>query len=592
MELIKEYAKEIASGQKPSEDEFAKRLAGKVTKAPKAKDADLQAGVLFETSTILAQLIRLKRDTVWTFILKNIYKPLFLRKRRFDAIVGNPPWISYRYIESTDYQKFLKQLILEDYLLLPAAHAELITQLEIATLFFLRSFQLYAKGDGIIAFVMPFSIFVSDQHDKFRSGTYGPVVKITKLVNLEDVEPLFKVRACVAIGTKGKTIYPIPGVKVGGRLPSKNIRLLEAGKLLRFADCEFLLYHVGPRSFVETREFEGVLKAIDSGTRSPYYTKFTQGATIVPSQLWFVEPVVHPALGVDPTAPQLETSTRATERAKEEYADVRLDGRVERQFLFVAATGSELCPFGHLEFPLCILPIEPSGKKFRIVSSQEAGAKGLSHLKKWLQRVESVWSEKRGEKAKKVDVYSWLNWTNKLTDQSSKPGYKVLYNTSGTYLVSCIVRIGPTNARTGEVSLAVSGVVAGHTTYFYDTDSEREAQYLCACLNAPIVDKLIKPMQSRGLWGERHIVKKVLELPIPKFNSQDSTHEELVELALKCQKKVEASLPELAKGLTGIGRIRQLVKDELGTEIEQIDHLVKGILVKQGMSKRGLEGFS
>jgi len=60
----------------------------------------------------MAQLIKLRRDTVWAFILKNIYKPLFLRNQKFDVVIGNPPWISYRYVESTDYQDFLKKLIL------------------------------------------------------------------------------------------------------------------------------------------------------------------------------------------------------------------------------------------------------------------------------------------------------------------------------------------------------------------------------------------------------------------------------------------------------------------------------------------------
>jgi methylase of polypeptide subunit release factors len=34
-------------------------------------------------------------DTMCGFILK-YYKPIFLKKRKFDAIVGNPPLLSYR----------------------------------------------------------------------------------------------------------------------------------------------------------------------------------------------------------------------------------------------------------------------------------------------------------------------------------------------------------------------------------------------------------------------------------------------------------------------------------------------------------------
>ncbi len=151
----------------------------------------------------------------------------------------------------------------------------------------------------------------------------------------------------------------MPGVKVEGRLPIKNLRLRLAEKHLRFVEHKFHLYKIGARSFIESEEFETVLKAIESGRRSPYYESFTQGATIVPRQIWFVEPVVHPRMGIDPSVPQLKTSTRAIERAKEEYKDVRAEGQVERRFLYLVATGSELVPFGHLELPLCVLPISP-----------------------------------------------------------------------------------------------------------------------------------------------------------------------------------------------------------------------------------------
>jgi predicted small metal-binding protein len=74
----------------------------------------------------MAELIKDKKDTVWAFILKNIYKPLYLRDEKFDIVIGNPPWLSYRYVESTDHQNFLKKMILEKYNLPGKERAELI----------------------------------------------------------------------------------------------------------------------------------------------------------------------------------------------------------------------------------------------------------------------------------------------------------------------------------------------------------------------------------------------------------------------------------------------------------------------------------
>jgi len=587
VDTLKEYARTIASGEKPRLEDFENLLFQKI----KGKLGKNTPKVLLETSKAMAELIKENKDTVWAFILKNIYKPLFLKSQKFDIVIGNPPWLSYRYVESTDYQTFLKELILKDYNLLSSERAELITQMELATLFLLRASDLYLKKDGTISFVMPRSVFVSDQHHNFRNGSYTPKMKITKLVDLEDVEPLFRVPSCVITAKNGKPKYPVEGIVFEGALPQRNSKLDEALKCLKQTKKEFEYYEIGQRSFFESRDFEKVLKAIEKGQRSHYYEKFTQGATVVPAQFWFVEPVVHPKLGIDPTKPRLKTSQRAIDRAKPEYADVSLEGEVESKFLYHVVTGSELAPFCTTSLPIAVLPIEPHGSTYHIVRSDEAQRKGYSGLKKWLLNVEEVWEDKRGEKAEKVDVYSWLNYANKLTKQTSKTRYKVLYNTSGTYVVASIVKSGPDSFITNNMTLSISGKVAGHTTYWFDCENKDEAYYVTALLNAPIVDAIIKPMQARGLFGERHIVKKVLELPLPKFNPKNKMHMELVELTKEAQEKASKLIPELETKYFSIGKIRQVIKSELSEEILKIDKIVRKLITQTGNLPNSLSDY-
>ena len=64
------------------------------------------------------------------------------------------------------------------------------------------------------------------------------------------------------------------------------------------------------------------------------------------------------------------------------------------------------------------------------------------------------------------------------------------------------------------------------------------AEYLAAVFGAPVVDKAIKPMQSRGQWGPRDIHKKVLDLPIPQFDLSESDHLRLADLGMACSGKV------------------------------------------------------
>jgi hypothetical protein len=110
-------------------------------------------------------------------------------------------------------------------------------------------------------------------------------------------------------------------------------------------------------------------------------------------------------------------------------------------------------------------------------------------------------------------------------------------------------------------------------------DNKNDALYLASLLNAPITDKMIKPMQATGLWGPRVIHKKPLELPIPAFDSKDKAHQRLVELGKECSKKVEEWVKtEMPKDIKGIGVLRSRVRQMLALELAEIDGLVKGIL--------------
>ncbi len=69
--------------------------------------------MLFGVAEALHDFIRRPEDTIWAYILKNQYKPTFL-KGQFDLVIGNPPWLSFRYVEKGDYQEYLKTLIVQE----------------------------------------------------------------------------------------------------------------------------------------------------------------------------------------------------------------------------------------------------------------------------------------------------------------------------------------------------------------------------------------------------------------------------------------------------------------------------------------------
>ena len=68
----------------------------------------VQKEILEKTLTTIIDLVDAERDSVWVFMMRNVYAPLRLMQKRFDLVVGNPPWISFKFIENSDYKKFIK----------------------------------------------------------------------------------------------------------------------------------------------------------------------------------------------------------------------------------------------------------------------------------------------------------------------------------------------------------------------------------------------------------------------------------------------------------------------------------------------------
>ncbi|MCK4442902.1 MAG: hypothetical protein KAW09_00045, partial [Thermoplasmata archaeon] len=129
----------------------------------------------------------------------------------------------------------------------------------------------------------------------------------------------------------------------------------------------------------------------------------------------------------------------------------------------------------------------------------------------------------------------------------------------------------------GGTKIELKGFVAESKTYRYETSNKNEALYLCSVLNSGVVDQAIKPLQTRGLWGERDIHKRPLLLPFPRYDSSNSHHKELSRIAEKC---VDISRKEIdrLRSYKSIGKIRSQIRDALGPELAKIDELVLKIL--------------
>jgi hypothetical protein len=93
---------------------------------------------------------------------------------------------------------------------------------------------------------------------------------------------------------------------------------------------------------------------------------------------------------------------------------------------------------------------------------------------------------------------------------------------------------------------------------------------------------MMKDFQAKGLFGERHVHKKILDIYFPKFEETDETHLHLAELGKAAHEKAEQYLKDNPpqKELTAIhlGRLRLDIKKHLSAEMKEIDKIVKKLI--------------
>ncbi|MEM3710065.1 MAG: N-6 DNA methylase [Nitrososphaerales archaeon] len=504
-------------------------------------------------------LIDKRQDAIWIFLISNMYAPVALMEAKFDILVGNPPWIAMRYVENKSYQDFLKEQVLS-YRLLKSDQVQLFTHMEVATLCYCRAADLYLKNQGVIAFVMPRSVLTGAFHHESFRLLKEPKMKLIKILDMEDVSLLFNVPSCVLIAAKGEsTSYPVFARRYTGTLERKNSRLSEATNSLTVSDYMY----EPPKALVK---------------HSYYHDRVKQGATIVPRSVWFVDFEVQPTLGViDTGKPRVKTSKEIKVVAKKPWTDIELKGNIEAEFIYGTILGGEIIPFSYLKMRPIAIPAEPLATGYKLLDVKELRNRGAVHMADWLEKAQAIWEKLATERSIRdyPRLITWLDYLGKLTQQNPRSRYVVLYNTSGTNLVSCVVRkesLPEFNLNGAKIK--PKNFVAESTTYFYETEDETEAHYICAILNSPMINNTIKPLQPRGLWGERHIHRRPFMLPVPRFDKSNSHHIRLAELSMKCYAKVSSL--KLTK--TTSAGARQETKEAVSEELKEIDIITSKLL--------------
>ncbi|WP_247750756.1 MULTISPECIES: N-6 DNA methylase [unclassified Rhizobium] len=458
------------------------------------------------------------RDHIWGYYIRNLARPLWLSRtqNRVDVLVGNPPWLAYRKMTS-DMQATFREMSEARGLW---AGGELSTHQDLSGLFAVRACELYLKVKGRFGLVLPNAAIDREHYTGFRSGYYGDgsgnaAIAFDPSWDLRRIRPHFFPRAAsVVFGIReehtrqtetelGESTWagrkmPLKAELWNGRLSEPNLTWEKASLTL-------------------TRK-QGEVKHVGQLVKSPYSPAFTQGAIFAPRVAFVVVEQDANSLGI-PAGRKALKSSRSVQENKPWKALPDVTGVVESEFVRPFYTGDNAYPYRTGNAQMAVLPCSKNGI---LTPSQIELHPGLSQ---WWGRAETLWMEHRS--SERLTLIQQLDFQSKLSKQLPPPQLRIVYNRAGMHLMAAKLK--------EPRAIIASGL------YWAAMDTEHEADYLCAVMNAPVTTEMVRPFMSYGK-DERDIHKHVWEVPIPKYDPENTLHRRLSELGRKAE-GIVASFP-------------------------------------------------
>ncbi|MCT1922739.1 N-6 DNA methylase [Brevibacterium luteolum] len=484
--------------------------------------------VLTKTFGHLCDLNAEGRDSIWGYFVRNQVRPLWLSMpgRQVDVLVGNPPWVAYRHMTVEMQEQFKSFSEARE----QWQGQKLATNEDLVGLFIIRAVELYLKTGGDFGFVTPLAVLSRQTYRPFRSGRWGLFLRadFSELWDLRHVRPtndLFPVPSAVVFGSREWAEEAAPN----SGMPSEKF-VVEGmrNKSGWAATQQALTFTPTPNITID-----------DDGYASPYRETVTQGSTVVPRALFFVEEEgTTSRLGLSSGHVSIRAA-RSTQE-KEPWKSVRtLAGVVERRFVHDTHLGSTILNFRALTPLKAVLPIDHG----ELLTDKQIADRGGHLAERWDEMVE-LWETNKNS-TNKLSLRERLDYSGGIRTQLNPTKHRVVYSKAGTRLAA---------ARLDDPRQIVD-----HTLYWIPVTNIDEARYLVAVLNAPVTTEAASVYQSVGLLGARHFDTYVWRLPIPRFDPENPVHQELVEVSAEA----ETIAAEIDVDGVGFQKGRALVRSAL-----------------------------
>lgn len=494
------------------------------------------------TFATMCRLHDQRRDHIWGYYVRNLARPAWLAREenRRTVLVGNPPWLAYRFM--TDAMKAVFQSMSKERQLWAGGNVS--THQDLADLFVARCVEQYLAPQGRFAFVMPAGVLSRRQSAGFRSGVY-PLSKggrtLVEFGTAWDIAPVshrfFPRTACVIFGKRSgeHTALPEQVQRWSGTIPDPSASWDEIRPAIRREDAN--------RVNIDAEE----------ELESPYKARFANGANLTPRLLVMVEASESPPLGVGRGRRPVRSS-KGTYAKKPWKSMNDLEGVIETQFIHPVLLGASVMPYWQRTPEEAVLPL----RKGKIMRDEEI--EDHDGLRRWWEQARELWQQ---HGAGDTTLDQNVNHYRKLTSQFPLAPIRIAYGASGMHVTACRV--------TDQQALVE------HQLYWAAAQTIEEAQYLCSILNSVGVTKAVEPFMTSGKGGGRHINSYLWKVPVPLYDNNSSLHLDLAELGNQAEQLV-ANMdikPSKAHGSMRTKIRRLLSESHCGREIEAaVGHLL------------------
>ncbi|MFX1426682.1 MAG: class I SAM-dependent DNA methyltransferase [Promethearchaeota archaeon] len=469
-------------------------------------------------------------------------------KNKFDLIIGNPPWYTYRDAESKEHQNVLKSLA-EKLEIKP--RPKNILNLEVSTLFFYKA-NYFMKNKGKIFFVITKGVITGSHASRFRYFKGFSDIKIW-LFN-KQVEKIFNIDFICLYAHKslnGETLIPYEVPSYYFYLDNYNINEKNYDKTsLKLKKEEIFI----PFSIEQKGEKVYVKKLIPKEKKddllplgkSIYKDLFHKGADLNPRNLIFVN-----EYNINDTLAKINPDERIFKKSKTPWNKKEFkDEVIEKKYIFRVVKSTELVKFYIYDTYKVFLPLSKDDLSFIYVNLDK-------NAKIFYDKINNIYLNYKKETTTHKSLIENLDRWSKLINSRQLSKIKVVYNNSGSIVNSAVI----------QGDFLITGDLS-----FYDTINLDEAFYLSAILNSNILTEQIRIMKS-----SRHIFKLPFNIPIKKYDPKNSIHQKFAKLGREGNEIANSFARNVclkSKEIPSKIKIQKILKNELKPILSQIDELL------------------